>query len=155
MHCIKWGGPVVALLLVVWWWFSRTTWISYTVPTVPGDWQFSTGSGRVNITYWPGTTAQGQAIIGHPRQKGLDVQSTPRQLNWWFGTRWEFDHRSIRIPLWFPLFIVVGLTAAVWRKEIIARRRAIIGHCRTCHYDRRGLAATTPCPECGATGQKI
>jgi hypothetical protein len=145
MQFFKWGGPVVALLLVVWWWFSRTTWISYMGP---GDWQFSSGSGRVNITYWP-STWKGHAITGHPRQKGLQVENTPRQVNWWFGVRWEFDHRSIRIPLWFPFLIVVGLTAAAWRKEIIIRRRALIGLCPKCHYTRRGLAATAPCPECG------
>jgi hypothetical protein len=31
-----------------------------------------------------------------------------------------------------------------------ASRRANMGHCVKCNYDRRGLPATNPCPECGA-----
>lgn len=149
MQFFKWGGPVVALLLVVWWWFSRTTWISYN--TGSGDWRFSSGTGGVKISYWP-STWKGHAIYRYPWHKGLQVEnlaSFNRHWNNWFGVRWEFDNRSIRIPLWFPFLIVVGLTAAAWRKEIIHRRRALIGLCPKCHYTRRGLAATAPCPECG------
>jgi hypothetical protein len=148
MKFFKWGGPAVALLLVATWWFSGRTWIAHVGP---GDWQVSVGSGRVSITYWPGRTAQTQAITGAPPPKGLQAMNTPRQFNWWFRIAWEPDRRFFAIPLWFPFLIVVGLTTAAWRQEILARRRALLGHCPECHYDRTGLAASAPCPECGTT----
>ncbi len=120
LACVKWGGPVVALLLVVLWWFSSTTWIAHLGP---GDWQVSAGGGLIGISYWPGRTSQTQAITGVSPPKGLQTVNTPRQFAWWFRMTWEPDRRSFAIPLWFPLVLVVGLTAAAWRKEVAARRR--------------------------------
>lgn len=54
----------------------------------------------------------------------------------------------IDIPLWLPLSLF-GITSAVlWRRHLRAARP--VNACPACGYDRSGLAATTPCPECGA-----
>ncbi len=42
-------------------------------------------------------------------------------------------------------------TAAAWRLDTLARRRARAGHCPSCGYDLSGLSAAGPCPECGRT----
>jgi hypothetical protein len=55
----------------------------------------------------------------------------------------------ILMPFWVPLTLVLALTAAAWRLDTLARRRARLNHCPTCNYDRRGLPAASPCPECG------
>jgi len=38
----------------------------------------------------------------------------------------------------------------VGRLDMLARRRARIGCCPKCNYDRAGLAPGSVCPECGA-----
>lgn len=150
MRWIKWGGPVVALLLVVFWWFSSTTWIAHLGP---GDWQVSAGGGLIGISYWPGRTSLTRSITGVSPPTGVQTVKTPRQFNWWFRMIWQPDRRSVAIPMWIPFVIVVGLTAYARHTEVAARRRALLGHCPKCHYDRRDLAATAPCPECGTTRQ--
>jgi hypothetical protein len=35
-----------------------------------------------------------------------------------------------------------------------ARRRARLNHCPSCNYDRTGLPAASPCPECGLTAPR-
>lgn len=150
MACARWGGPVVAVLLTAFWWFSSTTWIAHLGP---GDWQVSAGAGLIGVSYWPGRTEQTRAITGVSPPRGWQSVSTPRQWAWWFRMKWEPGLRSLAVPLWFPWTLIAGATVAAWRSEFAARRRALAGHCPKCHYDRRSLAATSPCPECGATGQ--
>jgi hypothetical protein len=54
------------------------------------------------------------------------------------------------IPLW-PLVLTFSIGfAAIANKDRRLNRRARIGRCLVCNYNRTGLAATTPCPECGA-----
>jgi hypothetical protein len=54
----------------------------------------------------------------------------------------------VRGPLW-PLMVVSALAATwLWRTDFVGRRRP--GLCPSCGYDRRGLDAAGPCPECGA-----
>jgi hypothetical protein len=52
------------------------------------------------------------------------------------------------IPLWIPMSPVLCAAAALWYGDIRARRRGR-DTCRSCGYDRRGLAADAKCPECG------
>jgi hypothetical protein len=55
------------------------------------------------------------------------------------------------VPLW-PFVLITGLPAALlWSGDHARRRAERLGHCRACGYDRRGLAAQSPCPECGST----
>jgi len=52
----------------------------------------------------------------------------------------------VAMPLWFPLSVAVCIAGMAARSEISARRRTVIGACRTCGYERAGLSR---CPECG------
>lgn len=71
---------------------------------------------------------------------------------------WKFHFNSspttsvLMIPLWSPLFIVVACTGLIWWRDRVMTRWEISGCCKKCGYDRRGLDATTKCPECGELG---
>lgn len=147
---IRWGGPPVAMALCVAWWISGTTWVTYIGTN---DWRVSAGSGLVAVSHSPGLTAITVSITGVAPPKGLQTLSMQRRFAWWFRAEWKADYRSIAIPLWFPILVVTSLFTAAWRYEILARRRALIGCCVKCRYDRKGLAPSAPCPECGATTQ--
>jgi len=41
---------------------------------------------------------------------------------------------------------------ALWRRDVRAERRTMVGRCRGCGYDRAWIAADAACPECGAVG---
>jgi len=73
---------------------------------------------------------------------------------WWLlvrGTGWEW---RVRVPLWMPLVVSLGVTGAAWRLEVLARRRDRAGKCAACGYDRAGLKADAVCPECGAESDR-
>jgi hypothetical protein len=53
---------------------------------------------------------------------------------------------KIIVPLWPVLGVSLFATWRVSKREQLARR----GACRSCGYDRRGLADDAKCPECGA-----
>jgi hypothetical protein len=57
-------------------------------------------------------------------------------------------HWMARIPFWMPLVLTSGAAGILWWKDNGDRRRRL-GLCITCGYDRRGIDASAPCPECG------
>jgi predicted Zn-ribbon and HTH transcriptional regulator len=57
------------------------------------------------------------------------------------GNGWIID-----FPLWIPWALAAGFTA--WRFR--ADRVMLPDACPECGYDKRGLDAAAPCPECGA-----
>ena len=69
-------------------------------------------------------------------------------LDWWFGAPLSVAGFYI-FPLWFPAALCMLATFAAWRLDAIARRRGT-GKCAKCGYDRAGIAAAAPCPECGS-----
>ena len=52
--------------------------------------------------------------------------------------------------LWPIALCALGVTAFARYLDTLARRRARIGFCPKCNYDRTGLAAGAVCPECGS-----
>lgn len=84
---------------------------------------------------------------GRPEPFWIDLNSE--------GLRWVPELRvntlsdwSVQIPLWIPLLLTTATAATLWTKRLRTPR----GHCR-CGYDRRGLPATAPCPECGRAAE--
>ena len=137
---VKWGGAVVSvLLLVVWvgsgwcsagWWVSGTGWVGVE-------------AGRFGIAPFIRSTLGREPGVYGP---------LPWHVNWgWF---WVNSAQHRRADLWIPLWPAPAgsllITVAAWRLDTIAPRRARIGFCPKCSYNRTGLAPGAVCPECGA-----
>jgi hypothetical protein len=81
------------------------------------------------------------------------IQDAPT-WSWWFEVDWQqptgrMIFRRVFVPLW-PVIVLAGAaTLVLWRPESERGRRKRLGLCRSCGYDRRGLAPDAPCPECG------
>lgn len=82
-----------------------------------------------------------------------ELWRTPRSDLWLYadlqqpGTGVTHDLRAfafwpVPLLLWTP-------AALLLRSGTLARRRAVMGSCPACGYDRRGLAPGAVCPECG------
>ena len=140
---IKWGGAAVTVLLVVVWigsgWWS-VGWTSGRYGSV------SVGGGQV-IAMWCDTSSLKSDIGWRFRERAsapyvsrfrycLSFGSAP---GLWFA----------QIPLWCVAPIPLCATAAAWRLDTLARRRARLNLCPKCNYDRTGLAVGAVCPECG------
>jgi hypothetical protein len=92
----------------------------------------------------PRTTRWGTEVAGFrifETNPGFDV---------WPVLRTRATATYVGIPIPVAITPILIATAAAWRLDTLARRRARVGHCPTCNYDRRGLPAANPCPECGA-----
>lgn len=77
---------------------------------------------------------------GHLRILGAGYESQMRQ---------GIETRAIVVPLWMiALGALCPLLIARLRGRARARRVAL-GHCPSCGYDRSGVGAGRPCPECG------
>lgn len=137
---VKWGGLVLTALLTVVWigsgWFRANAAIS-------GGWFAGIAHG----------------IIGGGRDSAVSpsVDYVGTSAQWGsFRLAWAFDGNAagalvhMRVPLWAPWLIAVAATSIAWRLDTLAKRRARVGACAKCSYDRRGLAAGVVCPECGA-----
>jgi transposase InsO family protein len=135
---IKWGGLALCLLLAGVW--VRSEWV----------WDHYAGTNFYLIA-WKGSACIGQTWPGYAAS---GYRSGPvvadRDRYWWcvFGGP-ATTIRAI-IPLWLLLAPTLLATAAAWRLDAVARRRARAGRCPKCGYDRAGLAASAVCPECGS-----
>jgi hypothetical protein len=108
--------------------------------------------------WWVGA-GQGVVYIAETRDPSFqvwpygwhsNVRRTQDSFHWWFD--WFSSPRmwSFGVPIWTLAGASLVPTVVVWRLDRRARRRARINHCPTCNYDRGGLPAASPCPECGA-----
>jgi hypothetical protein len=145
MGVLRWSGTVVAAGAFV---LAALTavlnfWILYT-PTcsfyaVDGALQLSLGTNfRDQGGGWQGPS------IEFVQQREALPWFLPHRDRW--GPFVEYS-----LPLWVPL-VVCGLPAGLaWRRIVHRRRRASVGLCSECGYERRGLVggADTKCPECG------
>ncbi len=84
---------------------------------------------------------------------GLQILSPGSHVRW-FDADWEWFRRSyqksafgaVNAPLWLIAIIVSVAAAWCWHA---ARTISLMGRCRKCGYDLRGLGEQTVCPECG------
>ncbi len=134
-----WGGLVVAALLIVAWTSMLWVRVYYLCPS--GN-QFGLERGCLVYT----TFHEPTRLYLTP---GWHAFSTNEQFAWrpdWYSSPLcAFGD----IPLWLPFLLVALPTALAWRLDILVRRRAVSGKCKSCGYSLAGLAPTAPCPECG------
>lgn len=57
---------------------------------------------------------------------------------------------EVLIGLIFALLVLIPITLTLWLLVYAARAATrMVGACRRCGYDLRGLGERTRCPECG------
>lgn len=141
---VKWGGLVLGLAALSVWVVSAWLSVRWT-----GD---LSGSNQVFVT-------AGQGILG------LGYGAPPKLWHTYFGWEswkvedpflwWYWDYMSlphfglVRLPIWvlaLPMFLV---STAAWGLDRRACILAANEFCVRCGYDRAGIAALKPCPECG------
>lgn len=114
------------------------------------------------------TLATGWVEYSHARPNG-PVFKVPFELpslgpadGWYLwsrahGPRWRYDlliestysHTTYAVPLW-PIPLVLFAIGALLLFIIRPRLPYL---CTNCRYDRRGIPASAPCPECGTLSQ--
>jgi hypothetical protein len=81
---------------------------------------------------------------------GLDMEVSPASGPWRWRPWWFTPGTFVVLPLWLPLVIVGVPTSFLWYRARPSAARRHAGLCPKCGYDRRGIDAARPCPECGA-----
>jgi hypothetical protein len=137
---VKWGGAVVCVAMVIVWIGSAWWWVTWwnksgTILSIVG--------GRVEAS---------EIKYSNPgvQNPGLHVQRIPRIFFWWFQWKDSSAEWVALLPIWPLILLLAAMSVAAWHLDRLARRRARVGHCPTCNYDRLGLPGASPCPECGA-----
>ena len=144
---VKWGGALFCGVIAVVW--VGTVWWSVS-------W---TGHNRLYFNFAAGGVSLGaitekyvRSVAGFPSSSwfGWRTQSIKPHMFLWFA--WQDNPMAwyLQVPLWAPLLMALLPTAFAGRLDALARRRARVGACPQCHYDRGGLAPGAVCPECGA-----
>ncbi|HEX2838131.1 MAG TPA: hypothetical protein VHN77_08400 [Phycisphaerales bacterium] len=137
---IKWGGLVAAVGAAALWWVSTYRNVTYYNPR--GLW-IDLVTGRVQMFY-----PQRTSPFKLPNGWSIRVKRT--------DTAWRpmaFSDRGVMcvyVPCWTLLLASFSASALAWRLDTLARRREKVNACKSCGYDRTGLAPSSPCPECGA-----
>jgi hypothetical protein len=90
--------------------------------------------------------------FGWPAPKG-----NPPTPSW----RWGFQRsdlpmygKSDAVSLLYPALLTTAPAVLFWRADIRAWRRERRGLCGKCGYDLSGIAAESPCPECGSPAHR-
>jgi hypothetical protein len=143
---IKWGGAAVTLLLVVVWIGSAWWDLEFAAPR---QGFVALRHGRIEVfgmdprLVWEGNT------VGDSGPGVTLAGPEPDRYTWWGS--WKLDSLGWRlvVPLWLLAAAALGVAIAASAPELLARRRARLNLCPSCHYDRAGLAAGAKCPECG------
>jgi hypothetical protein len=135
---IKWGGLALCLLLAGVWVRSECVWETFLGSYWQvWSWRGACGIHRHDFNY---------LVAGYLR---IPDGSAPARYTMPV-IDWTSSLQGAIIPFWVLLLPTLLATAAAWRLDARARRRARAGLCATCHYDRAGLATSAVCPECGA-----
>jgi len=151
---VKWGGAVVSVVLLVVWVVSG--WYTVYCGTTHG-WDVYFNAGMCDSVYYPNYRSGRSSWYIDRRERAFSRDPAPFTLVWTFPSvsseQWSVGGdpaTCVRIPLWTPVALSGLATTMAWRLDTLARRRARVGLCRTCSYDRTGLAPGAVCPECGA-----
>jgi hypothetical protein len=151
----KWALTIAALFVATLWIGSE--WRYFGI----AQYVYSTRSGTKEILPWRGLGVLDGSVCTAKFQHG--VSDAEGVETFYFFERAGDDGDSLMftamtflvvrrdcVPLW-PFLLVVGVPSAVmWTHTVLAWRRSRIGCCRSCGYDRAGLAADAKCPECSA-----
>ncbi len=136
---IKWCGLALAVVLVAAW--VVTIWKNAT---------YYSGDGGF-LALRQGSVVSMTPILPYPESPGFKwgVRPSSMPMRWW--PRWIVSSpiSVVIVPLWIPIVLVSAATAAAWRLDVLARRRARTDACRACGYTLAGLTPGAPCPECG------
>lgn len=145
---MKWGGITLAAACLAVWAVSL-----FGTTTVYVSWRFP----RSGVVIFTGNGALCWSQFPAP-SRGIEAD--------WYGydlrangvsSIWTFDLGGWRkgglyptkVPLWFPTLVCGAIAWTAWRLEVRSRRARPADPCERCEYDRAGLAAGAPCPECG------
>lgn len=148
---VRWTATTIAAAMILLWLSTarwRFQWCSGDAGLVELWWgrcdvMRSDGAGRVGEPGWT-VYDNGTLRLGHWttfRTRGLVDALQPAGAR----TIW------ITVPLWLPAALTTAAAAALWAGgpgRRVLRTRS--GRCPDCGYDRAGLPAPAPCPECGA-----
>lgn len=153
----RWGGLIAAgLVAAIWLGSARwcAGWVTYPAGVQNPAIRLYIERGLLGVGVWNQERLDtglwfrrypSDVVVNLP--DGLVQARHDHRLRWNF--KWVAIIRIMWIPLWAPFSLLVVLAALAWRPDIVAARRRGRGHCRTCNYDRSGLAPSAPCPECG------
>jgi hypothetical protein len=149
---LKWAGAAACVLIVVAW-FASGWWTLYLGYGSRAAFRVvQVAAGQVELI-WRDRSAGGQSglILGWVAGARRD---TARSARWWWGIDHErfypsgssaLDTEVVYLPLYLPLLLIAAPTAwLIWRGRVRPP-----GLCPACGYDRSGLRAGAPCPECG------
>lgn len=136
----KWAGAVLSIVLVVVW--AGSAW--YDVAWFgKGGYLVSVESGRLAVG-WPVAPGDVQP------SSVWRVERSPPTLRWWYARSGSAFATWILLPIWPIALSTAIVTLGAWRLDTNARDRLRHSACVKCGYDRAGLAAASPCPECDA-----
>lgn len=139
-------------------WSSRYTLDLFWVLRKPGS---DTGYGftiaRGNVMLGWVSPSGSPSVIEVRRDQDFELEwwhtAGPRRSNWGLF-RTDSDDRRSHYRAVFVLTWPIGLALLATGVPLVVsgrriRRRARLGLCAACGYDRRGLEADSACPECG------
>jgi hypothetical protein len=90
-------------------------------------------------------------MAGSPRTHEMECfKSNARSasdFSWWFSAQSGSSSFFFVLPYW--AFAVPALAGSLWGWRRLRRLRNSGKTCMKCGYDRAGLPAGAPCPECG------
>ena len=135
---VKWGGAALTVLLVVVWIGSVGRWAQWISPS--GSWMATLSRGRVSA--WHATWSLPPTTGWRTGRESFGLELLP-------SLRDPNSLGGLTIPVWMIAGCPLVLTAYAWRLDYLARRRARVGRCPKCTYDRAGLPIEAVCPECG------
>ena len=143
---VKWGGAGLTVLLLVVWVGSgcyRANW------RIAAGTSVEIGAGRLEyseVSLFSDLARHGWAT---PEVGLRSIAAGEPELNWSFRRADLGKALFVFIPLWPAVLLSLLATAAAWRADAKYLRRARVGMCPACGYDRAGLAPGAVCPECG------